>query len=633
MFETSAHASDNATRKSLLNVSMAHLAPQLSPPVLSDAEEKLMLAVERGDFLTLGNEGDALSNAPSWEPDRVIRAGVLEWLCTDSLAREYVTHKGVLVIGARIDGILNLAYAQMPFPFWLRRCSIIDGMVLPGAEIKTLHLDGSMVGPIFADHAKFIDSVQMRNGFEARGEVRFLGAKIGADLDCVNSTFTNPGSVALDCNGIVVAGSVHLKAGFKANGEVWFNGADIGRNLDCDSGSFSNPGGYSLNLDSVKVRGNILLRNGYNSEGEVRLVAAAIGGNLECDSASFSNIAGYSLHLDSARIEGNVFMRDGFSSQGEASLVAASIGGNFECADASFKNNNRYALNCERISVNGSVALLGGFESEGKVQLALATVRASLIVRQVAKPEALNLDIRDTKVGILSDDPASWPPVGMLQVNGFTYEVLSDETTHDVGQRIDWLHRQPRNKSLSQPYEQLAKVLRAEGNEDGAIQVMIAKNRERQHYLGETRWGSMSHILLWLNGLLMDYGYRPWKPIPLVIAILLFGTTVFKIGWHLQLFAPTNRDAITGEVYTNTRAYDPLYPVFSAPIYSISTFAPLVNLYVEDYWLPDANASWNWCGRKWPLGAALRFYLWMHVIAGWGLTTIVVAGFTGLIKT
>lgn len=584
MNQNSVFANESIGRKPLLEVAMANLAPLLDPPALSDVEKELMSKVESGDFLIRGNEGDGPGQASTWGPDRVIRAKVLEWICTDRVAREYITHKGVLIIGARIEALVTLAYAQMPFPFWLRRCSITEGIILPGAEIKALHLDGSITGPILADYAKFTDSVQMRNGFEARGEVRLLGAKIGGDLDCGTARFVNSGAVALDGNGIVVGGSIRLNSGFFADGEVWFNGASIGRNFDCDTASFRNPDGYSLNLDSVRVAGGILMRNGCSFEGEVRLVAASVGSNFECDHSTFNNPSGISL-------------------------------------------------NCDRLNVNGSIFFRRGFKSNGVTCLTSARVSASLVIREIGEPEKLYLDLRDANVGILSDDPTSWPSVGKLFLFGLTYESLADEATHDAIQRIDWLHRQPQDKFSSQPYEQLARIFHTEGNEDGAIQVMIAKNREREHHLGAEQWGSIPYILHWLNGKFIDYGYRPWKPLPLVIMLLLLGSVVFKIGWHLQLFAPTDRDAIVGKVNVPVRSYDPLYPKFSATMYSLSTFAPLVNLYVEDYWLPDANAVKEWHGRNWPLGAALRVYLWLHVITGWGLTTIVVAGFTGLIKT
>ena len=58
---------------------------------------------------------------------------------------------------------------------------------------------------------------------------------------------------------------------------------------------------------------------------------------------------------------------------------------------------------------------------------------------------------------------------------------------------------------------------------------------------------------------------------------------------------------------------------FDAFVYSLDTFLPIVNLHQEEHWLPDATSSW---------GKALRAYLWFHILMGWALTTLGIAGAT-----
>jgi hypothetical protein len=62
----------------------------------------------------------------------------------------------------------------------------------------------------------------------------------------------------------------------------------------------------------------------------------------------------------------------------------------------------------------------------------------------------------------------------------------------------------------------------------------------------------------------------------------------------------------------------PDYPIFSAFWYSLDVFVPILDLHQEDYWLPDEGQY--------------RSYMWLHIIAGWVLTTIAVAGFAGILK-
>ncbi len=76
------------------------------------------------------------------------------------------------------------------------------------------------------------------------------------------------------------------------------------------------------------------------------------------------------------------------------------------------------------------------------------------------------------------------------------------------------------------------------------------------------------------------------------------------------------------------------YAVFNPLVYSIDTFTPIIDLHQQKLWLPDASK-----GREIPLliikvrsGDLLRRWVWFQIIAGWVLTTLWVAGFTGLVR-
>jgi hypothetical protein len=49
----------------------------------------------------------------------------------------------------------------------------------------------------------------------------------------------------------------------------------------------------------------------------------------------------------------------------------------------------------------------------------------------------------------------------------------------------------------------------------------------------------------------------------------------------------------------------------------------VVDLGMAKYWIPDANKLW---------GAVIRCYMWVHISAGWILTTLLIVGLTGLVK-
>ena len=58
-------------------------------------------------------------------------------------------------------------------------------------------------------------------------------------------------------------------------------------------------------------------------------------------------------------------------------------------------------------------------------------------------------------------------------------------------------------------------------------------------------------------------------------------------------------------------------PDFNALIYSLDALAPLIDLHQVKYRLP---IRWG-----------LRAYLWIHIICGWLLTTLLVVGLSGLV--
>jgi len=171
----------------------------------------------------------------------------------------------------------------------------------------------------------------------------------------------------------------------------------------------------------------------------------------------------------------------------------------------------------------------------------------------------------------------------------------------------------------------LANVLRKMGKDADAKKILIAKNEDR------AKWGpklSMSEKL-WYHvlGPMIDYGHKPWRAFLIGLAIIVFGTFLFRFGFKNNLMAST-KDA------ENTSSAK-----FHAIVYSIDMFVPLVDLYQAKYWLPDTKlkAEWRPLNLSWfkvPVsGSGLRWYLWFHISIGWILTTLLVVGLTGLVRT
>ena len=935
----------------LLELAKSHFNEDIGP-----SEEKLFRAAANGEDADCGqgagDEADP-AKAAGWETGRVIRSDRLKWLCTDPAASELVSSRGISILGARIDGVLNLQWARITYPLQMRRCAFTQKLILERSHLRSLNLHATWVKELGAARLTVDESVTMSDGFKAEGKVEIMNATIGGNFECDAGQFIVAEGIALDASSAKIGSNVSLgQARFeggvdfsgatisgifacdegqfinkkgralsldsvridrnlflrraKFEGEVWLFNAIIGGNFECsggtftgsengalnassakigsnvylnasftatrkvaaafqaaiiggdlvcsggtfegsengaldassakigsnvslgqarfeggvdfndatisgifacDEGTFINKKGRALSLDSVKIDHNLFLRKA-NFQGEVWLYNAIIDGNFECsggtftdsengaldassakigsnvflrqahfeggvdfsgatisgifacDEGQFINKKGRALSLDSVRIDRNLFLRRA-KFEGEVWLYNATIGGNFECSGGTFVGSENGALDASSAKIGSNVylnasftatrkvaavfraAIIGGdlvcsggtfvgsengaldassaklgsnvylnafFETKGKVAVALkeANIGGDLVCKGgtficnkgealnavsaqiqgsiffgdpvhadggivftsahingefdlvgVASVQNLNLGMQFAKVGILRNDKPSWPLERKLSLEGFAYDEIDYRASPTAQTQIEWLHRQPQDRFLSQPYEQLAGTLRNMGLQEEARKVMIAKNEDHGRHpnsLSDWCWYSV------LGEPLVGYGYRPWNAFFISLLVMLFSALLFQIGYNRSIITATGEKAYV-EVSGGERRLSDNYQKFNSLIYSLETFVPLLKLDVSAYWKPNAN-----CGKELrglhklalvlvtlllqilygnrgakkqritkfaPMksGSLLRCYFWFHIIAGWILTTLWVGGLTGLLKT
>jgi len=267
------------------------------------------------------------------------------------------------------------------------------------------------------------------------------------------------------------------------------------------------------------------------------------------------------------------------------------------------------------------------------------------------------LILRDAKAQALLNRKASWPHKGKLALDGFTFSIIDKDDQRDPSiaeTELHWLDRQKTHDFSSQPYEQMASVLRSMGLQDDAIQVLVAKNLRFGQAEIRKKWGHAIHYiwslgmvrplniekaieyswkatwalcqLLWKIcwyygfGLLIGYGYMPWRALILSVVLIAIGWKVFEAAHKAHRMKPTDSMPWKDAEATN----DPKYPPFNAFTYALEKFVPLVKLDMGDYWVPD--------GKEKP-GKALLGFLHIYTFAGWVLTTLWFGGLTGLLKT
>jgi hypothetical protein len=131
----------------------------------------------------------------------------------------------------------------------------------------------------------------------------------------------------------------------------------------------------------------------------------------------------------------------------------------------------------------------------------------------------------------------------------------------------------------------------------------------------------------------IGYGYKPSRALWWIGAFILTGTVLFWLGFRDGAMARTSELERPSAPAQTGQPCDK-YPSWCVPLYSIDMFVPLVDLHQAKYWLPDTK-----CGSlvnlgivKTKSGDLLRIYMWLHIGAGWLLTTLFVVALSGLVK-
>lgn len=300
---------------------------------LSNAEENLFRAAQDGPSVVEGHDiegrGDP-ANAAGWDAASAVRAECIAWLCTSPEASPLVMHRGLCLRCIRIEGDLDLDYAEIKFPLLARKCAFTGRILLRYARLELLFFE--------ACYTK---------------DVEAYGARIASDF------FLG--------NGSTPEGETDQHASCRVEGEVNLFGATIGGSLDCSGAHFSNPTKIALNANSAQIEGHVFLTGGFKAEGEVTLVAARIEGNLECDGADFVGSKSGALSPNSARIGGNVYLAEGFRTVGEVNLGQATIGGLLEIRNV--RDPDELTLNLHSVKVATFLDDKESWPQHGKLML------------------------------------------------------------------------------------------------------------------------------------------------------------------------------------------------------------------------------------------------------------------------
>ena len=452
-----------------------------------------------------------------------------------------------------------------------------EGARLSNEGAPALSADGLQV-----DQDMFCVAVDGQR-FEATGELRLAGAHVGGVLSFGGARLSNEGAPALSADGLQVDQGMFCLAvdgqRFEATGELRLAGAHVGGQLSFEGARLSNEGAPALSADGLQVDQSMVCRavdgQRFEATGELRLAGAHVGGQLSFEGARLSNEGAPALSADGLQVDQGMFCVavDGqrFEATGELRLAGAHVGGVLSFGGARLSNEQGLALDLESVEAL-ELSLPGGHPTDSMV------------------------DLTDAVVGQFHD---GWRPAQAggsshqypLRLSGFVYQSLGPGSDHCEA-RLDWL-RYAADGYVPQGYDQLAAVFRRAGREEDARRVAIAKQRRRRSDLPVA-----AKTASYLLDVAVGYGYRTWRAVYALLAIVLIGWGVFAAAFpeHLRATRPAGQ-----------------LPPFHPWLYSIDAVLPVINLGQESAWTPT--------------GAAQIWYAF-SVLAGWVLGLGFVAYFT-----
>ncbi|QNP73244.1 oxidoreductase [Streptomyces roseirectus] len=510
------------------------------PGDLTAVEAGLWQAFRDGGVydLSCGNpEVDDPHGGHPWGEGRTVRARVMAWLLLDGPPALTGRVSSLKLVGVRVSGALDLSGGRVVPYVELRRCRFDQEVLLPEARFTTLRLVDCAVPRLEAARVHTEGDLHLPRSRFPEG-IRLTDAHIGTDLllnEAVVHRDRSGRSIVAD--GMTVGQDVQAEL-LESHGELSLRGAKVGVSLSLRGARLAgSPGRFALNAPQLTV------------ERTLYLTPAAAGGRpvTGLTPAQGVRVRRFDCH-------GGLRLDDG------------RFGDAVDLQSARFTLTDDQEVSLRRVHAS-ELRFLGERPARGKVVLSGARV--------------INL----------IDRASAWPGPGRLHMAGFSYDNLVPVGPFPLAARLEWVAAATAEYA-PEPYERLAAVLRAGGEDEDAREVLLAKQRRRRETLppGAKLWGFAQD---WT----VAYGYRPGRAAVWMAVLWAAGSVAFGFAPH----RPTSGGA----------------PPWDPALFALDLLLPVIDLGQAGQWrLPGA---WQWAT------AAM-------VLLGWVLATTVAAGATRLLR-
>ncbi|MEU0336786.1 oxidoreductase [Streptomyces sp. NPDC006193] len=511
------------------------------PDDLTAAEAGMWQAFRNGSVYDLSS-GDIVVDDPHgshpWGPERTVRARIVCWLLLDGPPALPGRVPALKLVGLRITGTVELAGGQVTPYVELRGCRFDEEVRLPEARFTTVRLVDCSVPRLEAARVNTEGDLHLPR-CRFRYGVRLTDAHIGTDL-LLNQAFVHRdrSGRSIVADGMTVGQDLQAEM-LESHGELSLRGAQVGVSLSLRGARLANPyARLALNAPQLTV------------ERTLYLTPAGVGNPL---------LSG------TTPARGTRIQR--FECQGGVRLDDGRFGDAVDMERARFVFTDDQELSLRRVQTP-ELRFLGDRPERGKVVLSGA------------------------RIVNLVDRASSWPEAGKLHMGGFAYENLVPQGPFPLTRRLDWVAAATAEYA-PEPYERLAAVLRAAGEDEDAREVLLAKQRRRRETLPPAAkcWG---YVQDWT----VAYGYRPGRAAVWMAVLWAAGTLAFAHAAH--------------------PAVDPGgHAAWSPALFTLDLLLPVIDLGQVGQW--QLRGGWQWLAT-------------VVILLGWTLATTVAAGATRLLR-
>ncbi|MGW3125730.1 oxidoreductase [Streptomyces sp. NPDC001123] len=511
------------------------------PDDLTAAEAGMWQAFRNGSVYDLSS-GDPHVDDPHgghpWGPERTVRARIVCWLLLDGPPALAGRVSSLKLAGVRITGALDLAGGTVLPYMELRGCRFDDEILLPEAHFTTARFVDCAAPRLEAARLHTEGDLHLPR-CRFLGGVRLTDAHIGTDLLLNQAVvYRDRSGRSIAADGMTVGQDLQAEL-LETHGELSLRSAKVGVSLSLRGARLRNPDGrFALNAPQLTVGRTLYL------------TPAGVGGPWQSGTTP---------------ARGTRIQR--FECQGGIRLDDGRFGDAVDLERARLAFTDDQELSLRRVQVP-ELRFLGEEPQRGRVMLSGARV--------------VNLVDRAT----------SWPGPGRLHMGGFGYENLVPQGPFPLTRRLDWVAAATAEYN-PEPYERLATVLRAAGEDEDAREVLLAKQRRRRETLPPAAklWG-------YAQDLTVAYGYRPGRAAVWMAVLWAAGTLAFAHAPH----PPMNSGG---------------HPAWDPALFVLDLLLPVIDLGQVGQW--RLTGGWQWAAA-------------VMILLGWILATTVAAGATRLLR-